>query len=517
MFLKGTFGRSLIMASEAKADGDLPPEPSMSAPPDAVTGMEDLKGALGLDRSPAARGRRRTPLRDWPYLLRWLPAGAAIGMVAGLGALALHGLLALVTYAALGLLGGFFPATVAASGRSSPATEIGIPWAVPLLVAGGAVLAALLGRWLAPDAGGFGADAAIKAIHHEPRAMKGRNAVVTVVISALTLGTGGSGGTEGPITLTSAAFGMVSARVLRLSDADARVAATAGLAAGIGAIFQAPLGGVLLGVELLYRRDIAPEMLIPSLIATAVAYAEFAAVCGFGPMFGDQPAGVVDLAHLPIFLGLGLLAGLVARCYCWNLHRAKAFFDARREIPWPVKPAVGGLAVGALGLLLPGVLGTSYGVAQSDMDAEWLLGTPVWVLLALPFAKVVGTSLTVGSGGPAGVFGPAMVIGAATGAVCWRLMEMSGFPVPGPVPFVVAGMAACVGAAARVPLAAMIMATEATGAVDHLIPTAIAVTAATAIMGDRTLYPSQPMKRSQPCCGRACTTRPPAGSPPATS
>lgn len=482
------------MASHEPVDLQL----SLSAPSDAVaTGGPEC--SLGADEHPGtARGWRRGPFHGWPYLLKWLPIGAVIGAVAGLGALALYSLLALVTHGALGLLAGFWPATVAGDGHPSPAGEIDRPWAVPLLVAGGAVLGASLVRWLAQDAGGHGTDAAIKAIHHDPRGMRGRVTVVKTLASALTLGTGGSGGTEGPAAQISATFGSVSARVFSLSDADARVAATAGLAAGVGAIFKAPLGGVLLGVELLYRRGMAPEMLIPGLIAAAVAYAEFAAVRGFTPMLGTGAAAPVTFAQLPFFLALGVLAGLVGRSYCWIFHRTKAFFDARRKIPDTLKPAAGGLAVGALGLLLPDILGTGYGLVQSAMDAQWLLKVPLWVLLALPAAKIVGTSLTVGSGGTAGVFGPGMVIGAATGAACWRLAELSGAPVAGPAPFVVAGMAACLGAAIHAPLTMVVMAAEVTGTLDHVIPTALTVTIATLIMGNRTLYPSQPHRKVSP-------------------
>ncbi|QKG23267.1 chloride channel protein [Actinomadura verrucosospora] len=415
-----------------------------------------------------------------------------IGAAAGLGALALHALLALITRGALGMLAGFTPATDAGDGHVAPASAIGVPEAVPVLVAGGAVLGALLARRLAPAPGGLGTDATIRAVHRDPRGMKGREALVTTAASALTLGTGGCGGTEGPITRIGAAFGSVSARLFRLDDVGARIAATAGMAAGVGALLKAPLGGALLGAELLYRRGLAPEMLFPGLIASAVAYTEFAAVHGLGPMFGDQPAGPLVLARLPYFLGLGVLAGLAARCYCWSLHRTKAFFDARRRIPRAARPAVGGLAVGLLGLLLPGVLGTGYGTIQSATDAGWLLGVPLWTLLALPFAKIAGTSLTVGSGGVAGVFGPAMVIGAATGAASWRLLEMAGGPAGRPASFVIVGMAACVAAAARAPLTTVIMAVEMSGAVGHLLPAAIAVAAATVIMGDRTLYPGQP-------------------------
>jgi chloride channel protein, CIC family len=213
-------------------------------------------------------------------------------------------------------------------------------------------------------------------------------------------------------------------------------------------------------------------------------------------MFGDQSTQPLDIAQLPLFLLLGVVAGLAARCFCWMFHRTKAFFEQRRKIPSVLKPVIGGVLVGMLGLVLPEILGTSYGLVQSGLDREWLLSTSLWVLLALPFAKIVGTSLTVGSGGSAGVFGPGMVLGAAVGMAFWRLAMLAGIPVADPVPFVIVGMAACLGSAIHAPVALTVMVAELTGTVDALFPTMIAVAAAVLVMGNVTLYPSQPRDRA---------------------
>ncbi|WP_243794691.1 chloride channel protein [Saccharopolyspora gloriosae] len=451
-------------------------------------------------------GRLLRTVWNRSYLVKWVPASIVIGAVAGLGSIALYSLLELVTTGALGHLAGYHPTSIAADGPLTAGSDIDRPWVVPLLVAGGALASALLIRWLAPEAGGHGTDAAIGALHHDPLGMRGRVTVVKMAASALTLGSGGSGGTEGPAAQISAAFGSVLSRLFRFNPAEAKIAVAAGLAAGVGAIFRAPFGGALLGVEMLYRRDMAAEMLVPSLIASVVAYVEFGAVHGYGAMFGDQSTDPIGLAQLPLFLLLGIIAGAVARCYCWALHRTTAFFKRRRKMPSLLKPVIGGIAVGALGLALPDVLGTSYGLVQSGLNEQWVLGSSLWVLLLLPVAKIAGTSLTVGSGGSAGVFGPGIVVGAAVGMVFWRLADMAGIPLSGPVPFVIVGMAACLGSAIHAPVALTVMVTELAGTSDTLFPGMIAIAAATLVMGSTTLYPSQPRDRADLSTGRPATT-----------
>lgn len=464
--------------------GDQPP-PSMAGPRRLTLTIRGVGGSL-------------RQVGDRSYLVKWLPVATAIGMVAGLGAIALHGLLSLVTAGVLGGLAGYTPAGVAADHEAGVASPVAHPWSLPVLVAAGALISSMLVRLLAPETKGHGTDAAIDAIHHNPKGIRGRVTVVKLAASALLLGSGGSGGTEGPAAQMSAAFGSVLARAFRLSTAEARIAVSAGLASGVGAIFRAPLGGALLGAELPYRRDLAGAALVPSLIASVVAYVEFGLVYGFGPTLGEHNVSLGSVAELPLFLVLGLCAGLAARGFSRFFYRTISVFDGWRRMPVVLRPAIAGLAVGAVGVLLPDVLGTSYGLMQAALDPGWLLDHAWWVLLLLPLAKLVTTSLSVGSGGSGGVFGPAMVIGALVGAVFWRLVDAVGIPVPGPALFVIAGMAACLGAAIHAPVAVTVMAVEMTGAAGAVLPTMVAVVVATLVMGRDGLYRSQLDDRTPP-------------------
>ena len=138
----------------------------------------------------------------------------------------------------------------------------------------GALLGAILVYRFAPEAEGHGTDAAISAVHHNPRGVRFRVVIVKIVASALTIGSGGSGGREGPTGQISAGFGSLLARVLDLEPADGRVAVATGIGSGIGAIFGAPLGGAVLAAEILYRDDFEAAALLPCFIASAVGYVD---------------------------------------------------------------------------------------------------------------------------------------------------------------------------------------------------------------------------------------------------
>jgi len=457
--------------------------------------MTDLpSGRLrGLElRTRRLTGRWLSGLRTAPYIRKWLLLGVLIGIVAGLGAVVFYEALHLATHYLLGSLGGHTPATTAGEGGTHAASGFARPWAIPLVVALGGLVSGLLVFGLAPEAEGHGTDAAIHAVHTNPKGTRPRVTLVKIVTSAITIGSGGSGGREGPTAQISAGFGSILARALNLTPADSRIAVSAGIASGIASIFRAPLGGALLGAELLYRDDVEVEALIPSLVASVVGYAVFGGITGdFSPIFGYHNGFQLQHAsELGLYVVLGLAAGLVGRLYVTAFYRTTGLFGRAPGPRW-LKPAVAGLAVGAIGLAVPGVLGTGYGQVQADLDRHLLLGLPLWVVLAVPFAKILATSLSIGSGGSGGIFGPGMVIGGATGAALWRVLQLAGMAPHDPVPFVIVGMTACFGAIAHAPLAVMLMVAEMTGNLALLAPAMVAVVIAVLVVGDTTIYRSQ--------------------------
>ncbi|EID09483.1 chloride channel protein [Mycolicibacterium phlei] len=405
-------------------------------------------------------------IRRSGYIRKWLILGIAIGVIAGLGAVVFYLALDYAGRFLLGYLAGYDIPKPIGDGGDPGSPGFDRPWAIPLVTFGGALVSAFLVARFAPEAEGHGTDSAIEAVHTDPRAIRVRAIVVKTIASALTIGSGGSGGREGPAAQISAGFGSLLTRRLDLSDEDGRIAVSLGIGSGIGAIFGAPLGGAVLAASIVYRRDFDYRALVPGFITSATAYAVLGSILGFDPLFGYVVADY-RFSHpgeLGWFAVLGLIAAGVGYLYARIFYATVAI--SKRLPGGPVlKPALGGLAVGLLALLIPQVLASGYGWAQKTTTLESLLTIPLWIVLVLPLAKIVATSLSIGTGGSGGIFGPGVVIGAFVGAAVWRLGDLAGLPgIPEtPAVFVVVGMMACFGSVAHAPLAVVIMVAEMTG------------------------------------------------------
>jgi H+/Cl- antiporter ClcA len=432
------------------------------------------------------------------YGRKWLVLGALIGIIAGLGAVVFYETLRAATHLFLGVIAGYTVPTPVGEGGRAASSHFTRPWAIPLVACVGALVGAILVFGIAPEAEGHGTDAAIAAVHHNPRGIRLRAVAVKIVASALTIGSGGSGGREGPTGQISAGFGSLLARLFDLSPSDARIAVASGIGSGIGSIFGAPLGGAVLATEIMYRDDFEVEALLPSFIASIIGYVVFGSIEGFSPLFGYVESYRLTDARQLLWFGLiGILGGLIGLLYAKGFYGIAEVFG-RLPIPRWVRPALGGLIVGCIALAIPQVLGTGYGWIQEGLGAQ-LLHIPLWIVLLLPFARIVTTGLSIGSGGSGGIFGPGMVIGAFIGAAVWRLFEPI-VPSLGhdPAPYVIVGMMSCFGSISRAPLAVMLMVAEMTGTLTLVVPAMVAVGLATLIVrrSDDTIYRSQLRSRA---------------------
>lgn len=426
------------------------------------------------------------------YLLKWLLISTAIGLVAGVGALIFFEAIRLSTDFFLGRLVGYLPPDPAGEGTMGVMSLWAAPrpWLLPIVTATGGLLAGIIVFSLAPEAEGDGADAAIAAFH-QGKPIRARIPLVKLVASAITLGSGGSGGREGPSAQISAGFGSLLGTLLHLGTQDRRIAIAIGIGAGIGAIFRAPLGGAVLAAEILYKHDLEVEAIIPAFIASIVGYSVFGAWSGWKPIFVVSGSlAFTSPLQLLYYVMLGLLCGLIGLLFEHGFYGITRSFH-RLPLPKWVKPAIGGLLVGLIGLILPEALGTGYGWVQLSMGPG-LLSLPLWIILLLPFAKILTTGLSIGSGGSAGLFGPGMFIGAMVGAAVWRLCYHVLPGVPDiPAPFVIVGMMALFGGIVHAPLAVMLLVAEMTGNLSMLAPALIAVGIASIIVGNVTIYHSQ--------------------------
>lgn len=319
----------------------------------------------------AAGGRFGVSIRSAGYLRKWFLLGITIGVIAGLGAVVFYLALKYTSEFLLGYLADYQIPTPVGEGGHRGSTGFARPWAIPLVTTGGAVLSALIVAKLAPEATGHGTDEAIESVHGDPRAIRGRAVLVKMVASALTIGSGGSGGREGPTAQISAGFCSLLTRRLNLSNEDGRTAVALGIGAGIGAIFAAPLGGAALGASIPYRDDFDYRNLLPGFIASGTAYAVLGAFLGFDPLFGYIDAEYRFEKAWPLlwFVVIGLIAAAVGYLYARVFHASVAI--TRRLPGGPVlKPAIGGLLVGLLGLPIPQILSSGYGWAQLAADRD---------------------------------------------------------------------------------------------------------------------------------------------------
>lgn len=463
-------------------------------------GKTHVGSSVGGRSRAAARKLRRLPglpsfdmltgFESTRFLGKWMFVGGLIGIVAGLGAVLFTHAIGWSTQFFLGDIVGYMPPMPI--GEGSPVQHaMARPWLLPIVTTLGGLISGIIVFRFAPEAEGHGTDAAIDAIHHKNGAVNPRVPPVKLLSSAITIGSGGSGGREGPAAQISAGFASLLSNWLKLTAGDKRIAVAAGMGAGIGAIFRAPLGGSLMAAEILYLHDFEVEALIPGLIASIVGYSVYGAIEGFEPIFGAQSdLAFSDPTTLIYYAVLGVLAGLVGLLYAKSFYTTIAMFH-RFHIPIWVKPAVGGLLVGLMGLFIKGSIHTGYGWIQISMTDE-LLRLPLWIVIALPFAKILATSFSIGSGGSGGIFGPGMVIGGMLGATFWRLGHgfLPHLPVS-PAPFVIVGMMALFGSIAHAPFAVMLMVAEMTGNLSLLAPAMIAIAIATMLVGDHSIYWAQ--------------------------
>ncbi|MCP4686406.1 MAG: chloride channel protein, partial [Desulfobacterales bacterium] len=221
---------------------------------------------------------------------KWTFYFIAIGIIAGLGSVVFHYLCLLGSHYFLDVIAGYRPPSPAGEHHLlQPTNHPFSRWMLLFLPAIGGIFSGWLVYTFAPEAEGHGTDAAINAYHHDDGRIRARVPFIKTIASAITLTTGGSGGREGPIAQIGAGFGSFLATRLKLTVRERRIMMAAGISAGVGSIFRAPLAGALFAAEVLYKDpDIEPEIIIPAGISSVVSYCMFCLVFGWGTLF-DSP------------------------------------------------------------------------------------------------------------------------------------------------------------------------------------------------------------------------------------
>ncbi len=425
---------------------------------------------------------------------KWALYFIAIGLIAGLGSVVFHYLCQLGIHYLMDFMAGYRPPVPAGEHHLLPPTTRPFNrWILLFLPAAGGLLSGWLVYTFAPEAEGHGTDAAINAYHNKGGLIRGRVPIIKTLASSITLTTGGSGGREGPIAQIGAGFGSFLATTLKLPDRDRRIMMAAGIGAGVGSIFRAPLAGALFAAEVLYRDpEFESEVIIPAGISSVVAYCVFCLVFGWGSLFESPPFRFQNPLELGPYLVLALVLVGTSIVYVQMFYGAVKFFHNIKKIPNHIKPAIGGLATGLVGFFWPQCLAFGYGFAQKALYMERYAEITVGFLVILAFGKILTTSFTIGSGGSGGVFGPSVVIGGAMGGAVGKLFNQW-LPniVSEPGAFVVVGMAGFFTAVSNTPISTIIFVSEMTNSYHLLLPSLLVCSVAYLAAQRWTIYNQQ--------------------------
>ncbi len=336
-------------------------------------------------------------------------------------------------------------------------TPLGL-WAV-LVPVGGALVIGLMARYGSEKIRGHGIPEAIEAILLGRSRLDAKVAILKPLSSAISIGTGGPFGAEGPIIMTGGAIGSLIAQALPVSDAERKTLLVAGAAAGMTTVFGTPIAAIMLAVELLLF-EWTPRSFIPVAVAAIVAEVGRTMLHLPSPLFPFLGGMEISLAGLLGWVAIGLCAGLLSGLLTQLVYACEDGF-LKLPIHWMWWPMIGGLAVGLGGLIEPNALGVGYDNIARLLDGH-VLATAALLLLVV---KAIIWSVALGSGTSGGVLAPLLIMGGAMGAV------LSGFfPAADPGFWALLAMAATMGGTMRAPLTATFFAVELTGNTHVLLP-----------------------------------------------
>jgi CIC family chloride channel protein len=352
------------------------------------------------------------------------------------------------------------------------------PYYIILIPAVGGLIVGLLVHFGAREAKGHGVPEVMEAVAAKGGHIRQRVAIVKSLASSICIGSGGSVGREGPIVQIGSSFGSTVGQWLGLSNDWVRTLVACGAAGGISATFNTPIGGVFFAMEIILGRFVTPRfsfVVISSVIADFVAHA----FLGSRPAFDIVPYSMVSYWELLPYVLLGVLAALAAVAFIRLLYKCEDIFNGW-HIPEYLKPAIGGIGIGLIGLYSYDLLGVGYGdvfwVSNMSVNQALLGEIALHSLVILVVLKIMATSLTLGSGGSGGIFAPSLFIGAMLGGALGTVANMlfPSYVAPSGV-YALVGMAAVFAGATRAPITAIIMLFEMTRNYVIILPLMIAV------------------------------------------
>lgn len=403
-----------------------------------------------------------------------------IGTIAALVAKALLWLIAVFTNAAFLLRFSAEPVTL---------TDHPLGWWAVLMPAVGGLLIGLMARFGSEKIRGHGIPEALEAILLGRSLINPKVAILKPVSSAVSIGTGGPFGAEGPIIMTGGACGSLFAQLFHLTSAERKTLLVAGAAAGMSAIFATPIAAVLLAVELLLF-EWKPRSFIPVAAAAIIASIVRVPLLGNAPIFAISVHALLTPSALSVALLIGICAGFVSGLLTALVYACEDAF-AKVPLHWMWWPALGGLAVGIGGWIDPRVLGVGYETIQGLMRGE-IVGA---ALVGLIFAKGLVWAVALGSGTSGGVLAPLLMLGGGVGALIGTLTGMGDAGL-----WAMVGMAAMMGGTMRSPLTGMVFLLELThdlNALPALLVGTVAALCVTVLLLRRSILTEKLARRGQ--------------------
>ncbi len=352
---------------------------------------------------------------------------------------------------------------------------------IPLVPLIGGILVGPIVYKFASEARGHGVPEVMEAVARKGGIIRPRVAVAKAVASSICIGSGGSAGREGPIVQIGSAIGSSLGQVFQMSPGRVKVLVGCGAAAGISSVFNAPIAGVIFSLEIILG-DFAIRTFSPVLISSVIASVVSRSFFGDHPAFAVPSYSLVSAWEIPLYMVLGGLCGSVAVLFTRTLYGFEIFFE-KLKIPDVLKPALGGLLLGAIGIYFPQIFADGYDTIKLTLYGNMV----VWVLVVLIFLKIAATSLTLGSGNSGGIFAPSLFMGAVTGGAF-------GFAIHTLLPNITAtsgayalvGMAALIGGTTHAPITAILIIFEMTSDYRIILPLMVAVVFSTLVA--RRLY-----------------------------
>ncbi len=347
---------------------------------------------------------------------------------------------------------------------------------IPLIPMAGGLLVAPITYRLAREARGHGVPEVMLAVALRGGIIRPIITLAKSIASSICIGSGGSAGREGPIVQIGSALGSTVGQMFKMSGERVKILVGCGAAAGISATFNAPIAGVLFALEIILG-DFTMYAFSPVILSSVIATVISRALVGNYPAFVVPHYELVSVWEMPMYIGLGLVAGGFAVLFTKVLYKSEDIFEALKMNNL-LKPALGGLAIGIIGIFYPQVFGVGYDAISAALHEE----TMIWVLALLAFMKIASTSLTLGSGGSGGIFAPSLFMGAMLGGFFGNVAHLA-FPEVTATygAYALVGMSAVVAGATHAPITAMLIIFEMTGDYRIILPLMLASVVSTLV------------------------------------